>query len=211
MIGARVLAAAAAGAAGWAVRDYRKWRSLGPGGLPPNVAGWITVTGMRLRGRDPFEPLEPGEGDVSRILLDLPPRDGQRPEVGPHPVPHRVLDQHAPEPVKAALQAVVAELAVPPLEIRTSGWEKHHDALCVRGGPEIAHVHPSDGSMHVVLGAVDARVVVKRRWGEYHPLAGVMLGLPATYTLLYPPRTLAEVEVLRAVLTAAVERAGNGT
>jgi hypothetical protein len=38
-----------------------------------------------------------------------------------------------------------------------------------------------------------------------------MLGLPATYTLLYPPRTLAEVEVLRAVLTAAVEHAGNGT
>jgi hypothetical protein len=65
--------------------------------------------------------------------------------------------------------------------------------------------------MHVVLGDVDARVVVKRRWGEYHPLAGVMLGLPATYALLYPPRRLADVEVLRTILAAAVEHAGTGT
>ncbi|MCW0215605.1 MAG: DUF5519 family protein [Pseudonocardia sp.] len=204
----RLAVAAVAAAAGWAVRDYRKWRGLGVGGLPPTVGGWITVTGMRLRGRDPFEPLDPGEGDVSRVLLDLAPRAGDRPEVGAHPVPHRVLEQRAPEPVRAELHQVVAELATRPgLELRTSRWEKHHEALWRAGGDEIAHVHPSDGSLHVVLGAVDARLVVKRRWGEYHPLAGVMLGLPATYTLLYPPRTSAEVAVLRTILAAAIEEA----
>ncbi|MCE0768623.1 DUF5519 family protein [Pseudonocardia kujensis] len=198
-----VVGAAAAGI-GWAARDYRRWKALGPGGVPANPVGWLAVSGMRLRARDPYAWREAGSGDVDRALLTLPSRAGARPEVGPHPVPHRVLTQHADEAQVAALQDVVEELAGREgLEMRTSGWEKHHPALWRVGGPEIGHVHPADGSMHVALAPLDARVVVARRWGEFHPLAGVMLGLPEGYVLLYPPRDDAEIGHLRSVLEAA--------
>jgi hypothetical protein len=202
----RAVAAAgiAAAAAGWAVRDYREWKALGPGGVPANPAGWLAVTGMRLRAKDPYAFREAGTGDVSRLLISLEPRPGPRPEVAPHPVPHRVLTQHAEPDETVAFQDAVAALAERPgLEMRLSGWEKHHPALGRVGGPEIAHVHPSDGSAHVVLSPLDARVVVGRRWGEFHPLAGVMLGLPAGYVLLYPPQDAGQVARLATIVEAA--------
>jgi hypothetical protein len=54
---------------------YRAWRALGVGGLPPNIGGWVQVTVMRFRSRDPLTSLKPTQGPVTRILLDLPPRD----------------------------------------------------------------------------------------------------------------------------------------
>ncbi|GAA1836368.1 hypothetical protein GCM10009836_13480 [Pseudonocardia ailaonensis] len=200
----------AAAAAGWAVRDYRAWKALGPAGMPANPAGWLAVTGMRLRARDPYTFREAGDGDVSRLLISLDPRPGERPEVAPHPVPHRVLTQHAGPAETVALQDAVAELAERPgFEMRLSDWEQHHPALSRVDGPELAHVHPSDGSAHVVLSPLDARVVVGRRWGEFHPLAGVapalpfMPGLPAGYVLLYPPQDAAQVARLATIVEAA--------
>ncbi|GAA4695849.1 hypothetical protein GCM10023215_37220 [Pseudonocardia yuanmonensis] len=202
-----VVGAAAAGI-GWAARDYRRWKALGPGGVPANPVGWLAVSGMRLRAREPYTWRQAGSGDVDRALLTLPPRAGERPEVGPYPVPHRVLTQHADQAQVAALQDVVEEFAGREgLEMRTSGWEKHHPALwrVGEGGrtAEIGHVHPGDGSMHVALSPLDARVVVARRWGEFHPLAGVMLGLPEGYVLLYSPRNETEIGHLRSILEAA--------
>ena len=79
---------------------------------------------------------------------------------------------------------------------------RHTDARATHG--EIAHIHPSDGSMHMVLSASDAAAVVERGWGERHGLAGVALGLPLTYTLIYAPRDEAEVRTDARILDAAV-------
>jgi hypothetical protein len=56
-------------------------------------------------------------------------------------------------------------------------------------------VHPSDGSTHMILSASDAKTVIDRGWGERHPLAGVLPGLPETNLLIYPPRTAGELAV----------------
>ncbi|WP_374943965.1 hypothetical protein [Sphingomonas sp.] len=212
----------AAAGVGWAIRDYRAWRALGPGGLPATWAGWWRMTRLRVAKRDPLAlaPLASrwGADEDGLTLADLPARTGRRPRVAPHPVPHRQLDAHAPAPVVRALQAlfdrkVVADPAR--LSWATSHFEKrieaitlaqpcrrHEDALIAQG--EIGHVHPSDGSMHMILSPSDTRIVVERGWGERHALAGVRLGLPQTYTMIYAPRDEGDLAAVSSILDAAI-------
>ena len=184
----------------------------------------------RLRKRDPFD-LEvlharQGSPDDVATLAVLPRRAGLRPRVAPHPVPHRQLTGHASEAMRASLLATFdARVAQDPGRLRyaLSHFEKttravtlqaslrrHTDAQATCG--EIAHIHPSDGSMHMVLSASDAAAVVERGWGERHGLAGVALGLPLTYTLIYAPRSEAEVRTHARLLDAAITyMAGSAT
>lgn len=206
----------------WAGRDYDAWRTLGTGGLPPTWGGWLRTTRLRLRKRDPIAiaPLLPHIGDADDVdrLARLPPRRGARPRVGPHPVPHRQLTDHAPEAVRARLaRAFDARVAGDParLSYALSHFEKHNQAVTLlpdcrhcadarRTHGEIGHIHPSDGSMHMVLGASDTRTVIERGWGERHGLAGIALGLPVTYTLIYAPRHEMEVDAVATILDAAI-------
>jgi len=172
-----LVALGAAVVAAW--RDYRAWRALGVGGLPPNLKGWATVTVLRLRRRDPLHPLRPVAEPPSPQLMPLPHRSAARPSVARHPVPHRVLTGHAPAAVKVELRELFDELRrTAGLDYRTSRWEKHNRAL-FRGEAEVGHIHPSDGSLHVTLSPADAELVVTRGWGEFHPLAGVAARYPA--------------------------------
>jgi hypothetical protein len=207
--GRAACAVAVVGVGIWAVRDYRAWRALGEGGLPPTPLGWLTTTALRLATRDRFL-VRPQSTQDGHRLAGLPMRRGARPPVARYPVPHRVLGPPPADDVLLALRRLLDELAGSPgLEYRTSHWERHHQALW-RTGPdrEIAHLHPVDGSLHVVLGPADAQHAIDRGWGELHPLAGVpRLGLPGTYTLLYPPRGAEDIAAIRLLLTNAVEHA----
>ena len=78
----------------------------------------------------------------------------------------------------------------------------HADSKTPHG--ETAHVHPSDGSMHMVFGPSDAKTIIEAGWGECHPLAG-KLNLPDTYLLIYPPRDEHELAVTARLLNAAVD------
>jgi hypothetical protein len=73
---------------------------------------------------------------------------------------------------------------------------------------EIGHIHPADGSMHFSLSPSDAREVLAKGWGELHGLAGQAYApdhrLPVTYTMVYSPRTDAEIAVVRQILEAAI-------
>ena len=217
-----IVALATAGAVVWARRDYRSWLALGAGGLPSNWWGWLQTTRWRMMKRDPFSiaPFLPGVGQpgAAARLAGLPKRRGSRPRVAPHPVPHRQVSETAPEPVRRRLQALFEAKAGAEHGILTyakSYFEKHNDAVTLRdpdrGHPdarashgEIGHVHPSDGSMHVILSSSDAKAVVEAGWGERHGLAGVTLGLPTTYMLIYAPRDESEVAVAAEILDAAV-------
>lgn len=221
-----VLIGAAAGTLAWAVRDYRAWRALGPGGLSPTWRGWLRMTQLRMQATDPIATdallSRIGAPDDVSQLDHLPPRRGARPRVGPHPVPHRQLAEHAPERVHASLRtAFDARVARDPerLSYALSHFERHNeavtlrkdcrhcaDALVTRG--EIGHIHPSDGSMHMVLGASDTKTVIEKQWGERHGLAGTALGLPLTYTLIYAPRDESEVLVVARILDAAIVYVG---
>ncbi|KAH6627478.1 hypothetical protein F5144DRAFT_548923 [Chaetomium tenue] len=92
-------------------------------------------------------------------------------------------------------------------------------------GGEIAHVHVADGSLHAVLHPEDVRTVIDAGWGERHPLCandkrwfrllfhGFMeqrLPVPGGLVLVYAPRDEGELQVLHAILEAAVWYATRG-
>ncbi len=213
--------AAAAGLV-WAVGDYRAWRALGPGGLPPTWRGWLRTTRWRLVMQDPLalEPLERRRGGPADLssLHDLPRRAGPRPRVAPHPVPHRQLTDVGSPALRSATSALLEEKvnADPArLELARSHFEKsipaitlkagmrHHADVCAACG-EVGHVHPSDGSLHMIVSASDARAIIERGWGERHGLAGSHLGLPLTYLMIYAPRDEGELAVTSSILDAAI-------
>ena len=87
-------------------RDYRTFRSYGPGGVPNNVVGWLIVrllfqpfademlsTDIYVRRVDAVE----GHGQGDGGFLSLTPGQARsitdRPVVGPHVVPQRQLTQ----------------------------------------------------------------------------------------------------------------------
>ncbi|MEU3297015.1 hypothetical protein ABZ722_32320 [Streptomyces longwoodensis] len=209
----------------WAQRDYRAWKALGPGGLPSSPRGWLTTTRFRLRKTDPFDVTGYGtDRPTTPLLHTLPRREGPRPSIGHWPVPHRPLDQGTGTTMRTALDASFAETVTANsgfLTMRRSVLEGHCDAVALtdhasappelratRG--EIAHVHPGDGSMHMILAAPDARAVIDGSWGERHPLGGVVPPLPSTYLLIYPPRDPTELAVVTGILEAAVRNAAAG-
>lgn len=204
-----VLAAVLAGVR-WALRDFRAWRALGPGGLPPTPWGWLRMSALRIVATLPT-PRTSDVGEPTPSIGRLPERAGPRPLVAPYPVPHRVLDQRAPDVFVTRLQCELENLAGQRgLRMARSRWERHHEALWSGTDDEIAHVHPVDGSCHAVLAAADLAVVLAGGWGVLHPLAG-RGGLPRTYTLLFPPRDEPEADHVVAVLRAAAEGAAPTT
>ncbi|KAK3296429.1 uncharacterized protein B0H64DRAFT_432971, partial [Chaetomium fimeti] len=125
------------------------------------------------------------------------------------------------------------------LQIKRSYLEPENEALCwdigrrpagaihqrEEWGGEIAHVHGVDGSVHVVLHPEDIAVVIEAGWGERHPLCandkrwfrllfhGFMeqrLPVPEGLVLVYAPRDEGELQVLDAILEAAVWYATRG-
>lgn len=221
-IAAMLTGAGATAAAVWVYRDYQKWIDLGPGGLPHNFGGYVTTTRMRLRKIDPldatrFAKNHKDESGAS-YLGELPRRKGRRPSIAAHPVPHRQLDQLPGADMKRKIVSLfdaAVERMGEFVEYKLSHFEKRHPAITLKSEVarhahaiasrgEIAHVHPSDGSMHMIFGPGDAAAVIECGWGESHPLAGVAMDLPDTYLLIYPPRDRDELMVTQLLLDAAI-------
>ncbi len=213
---------AAAGAVIWAKKDYKAWRDLGPGGLPSDWKGWLRMTQLRMQMDNPLKPRAlykvVSEMPQETTLGNLPERDGPRPKVAPHPVPHRQLEQKIAENMRGRLQSVFDEAQRDREDnvfYRNSYFEKHTPALTLKAirpdqsdacksCGEIAHIHPSDGSMHMILSPTDASLVLKKGWGETHGLAGKALGLPASYMLIYAPRDEEDLKVISQILDASL-------
>ncbi|KAK4555701.1 hypothetical protein LTR86_007454 [Recurvomyces mirabilis] len=112
----------------------------------------------------------------------------------------------------AAFQRLCAESK--DTQARTPSRKRHGDALFLRNTAatpavasasqgEIAHIHTSDLSAHVVLSLADAKEVVAKGWGQRHSLSGTRI-LPLGWTMLYVPRTVEEVDVMIGIMRAAV-------
>ena len=67
--------------------------------------------------------------------------------------------------------------------------------------PEIAHMHGSEGSLHLTLHPEDAAVVIRKGWGERHPLAG-RWSVPRGFVMVYAPRTDKELSTVMDVIKA---------
>ncbi len=210
---------AAAGVTAWAVWDYSRWRGLGPGGLPANVRGWVTMCRFRLMAKDGLD-VGPLVGEIRaddfRAWSTLRERQGSRPAISPYPVPHRQLDQLPESGVRAALQELFDGAALRhsgEVEYALSHFEKRHPAITLRvterrvgarAHGEVAHIHPSDNSMHMILSPRDATAAIEAGWGERHGLAGIASGLPPTYAMIYAPRGEGDLQVIGELLDAAI-------
>ena len=123
----------------WLAWDYRTWKSLGPGGLPANLRGWLVMTRFRLVARDELNltPLLASTGTAVDVTAwnAVRPRPGVRPVISPYPIPHRQLDQLPDESVRLTLAQLfdrtVREHA-DRVEYALSFFEKRHSAITLR-------------------------------------------------------------------------------
>jgi len=196
--------------------------------VPDNIRGWLMVTRFRFEARETLSTAvydaAIGGPDDSVRLPDLPQRQGPRPRMGRHPVPHRQLDQK-PEGAEARrLLDQVFDRFVESngryVRYAKSFYEKRNDAvtlleptqgraLAALSQGEVAHIHPGDGSMHMIFSPSDARQVISKGWGERHPLSGTPRhNIPLSYLMIYTPRDAAEVAVVKQLLRGAVEHMG---
>jgi len=71
---------------------------------------------------------------------------------------------------------------------------------------EIAHVHAGEGSgeysLHLSLSPPDCKEVIIKKWGERMTLAGTLM--PQEYLLIYTPRNVEEVAVVKRIVAAAI-------
>lgn len=218
-LGATALAAATAAVV--ARRDFNSWVALGPGGRPHTLMGWLDVTRMRFLTVDPLdvknlEALAATQPRSAHLEEQLPQNPNPRPKVDPHPVPHRVVGTRSPDEVIPELKALFdrVEGECDRTHYAHSYFERHHDAITALRVPwnhvdalkargEIAHIHPSDCSMHMVMHPSDAAVAVRAGWGELHTLSGGPL-LPSAYLMVYPPQQIEDLEVVGRLLRAAI-------
>ncbi|RDW79325.1 uncharacterized protein DSM5745_06177 [Aspergillus mulundensis] len=179
-----------------AYRDYEAYLSLGPGGPPYNVLGWLTVRlffnpfKREMFGTRIYD-AKIGNGH-SGFLADeeVPARKGERPAMGPFAAPQRQINQVPSKEMQEKFMATYASFLdrnARLLDRVPSILEKYTDAAHVASSipltpvarqlkREICHVHgTSDHSVHVTLAPADCKRVIDAGWGQRFPLAGSSL------------------------------------
>ncbi|KAM9884041.1 hypothetical protein VDGL01_01846 [Verticillium dahliae] len=146
----------------------------------------------------------------------LPYRPGPRPVVAGI-APQRQLDQHGAKPQYRALRRTLEHLAARrPGRFGTarSCLEKHGLGLFARHpvnvtcNGEVCHVHDSDHSLHMTLHPDDIAEVLRKGWGQRHPLArkgwfGAM-PVPEEFLMVYAPRDDQELQIVCRIIEAAI-------
>ena len=211
-----------------AYKDYQAWVALGVGGLPHTFDGYQTLKRLGKNMRNPFDVtnLEMNVGKLGDVkaLKRLPKRKGERPTVAPYAIPHRQTNQHNDTTLRNVQREMIENYAADQqgqVSYKRSFFEMHNNALFVKdsasGNPammpitraEIGHMHPTDGSMHMILSPSDAKVVIESGWGELHGLAGQGFApgreLAPGYMMIYSPRTDKELEITRQIIEAAIK------
>ncbi|KAF2767951.1 hypothetical protein EJ03DRAFT_252046, partial [Teratosphaeria nubilosa] len=207
----------------WLWSDWLAFLSLGPGGTPATILGFLRVELLSLFAlHDPYKPGPTPARFVGKpgCLVKLPKREAPRPCTRGI-APHRQVTQKASPEVFERLRAKIEEMgrSEQGLEIETSCFEKHGTGLFAAMpakrtcGGEIVHAHPSDGSMHMTLHPVDAKEVLAAGWGERHPIArGGFFErfVPGNFVMIYAPRSEEEVEIVLKIVRAGVWFVGGG-
>lgn len=199
--------------------DYQNYLKLGPGGTPATFQGYLWITWFRLWAlRDPFQPLpadpatEPCIGLFSKN--PLPYRCGPRPTVAGI-APQRQVNQPGSRDCYLALRQILQNHAANQkgdIGLGTSCFEKHGLGLFSRFPVnntcqgEICHVHNSDYSMHMNLHPDDVKEILKKGWGQRHPLAHkgwLKMPVPKQFVMIYAPRSMEEVKIVCNIIEAA--------
>lgn len=208
-------------------KEYQRWVALGVGGLPHTLDGFRTLQSLNKKLRNPLDISQlttkmGATGDI-KTLRNLPKRAGTRPTIAPFAIPHRQTDQHNTAAIRDEQKAIfdqVVDQNKAVVHFQKSYFEKHNDAVFLNDSTqgnqtvvttthaEVGHMHPTDGSMHFSLSPSDTKEVLEKGWGELHGLAGQIYKpnsqLPATYMMVYSPRSQAELTVIKQILQAAI-------
>lgn len=203
----------------WARDNYRAYLALGECGLPYNVWGWLLSTSLKPYGRETLS-VEMYEEGESWLDADLIERRGPRPRTGWHPLPHRQVEKHPAQDIAAAVDQLFVDIASrnPTLvTVCPSPHEREIQAMVIHSDipsphknadscwREIAHVHPPDHSLHVVLSPADCKLVIERGWGERHPFSGrKLVPLTKEYLFIYAPRNQEELDVVESIIKASI-------
>ncbi|KAK4220908.1 hypothetical protein QBC38DRAFT_429965 [Podospora fimiseda] len=228
----------------WGLESYSEYRDLMQPGQKPTVMGWFRITALvKLARVDVLKPprIQPTEAPYRGRLFALKKRIGERPTVK-KVAPSRQVDQKASPAMFYRLVHLLRmkqSTAVQALQIKMSVLEDGSQALFwnlgerspgainqrEEWGGEIAHVHATDGSLHVLLHPEDVKTVIEAGWGERHPLCAndkwffrflfhglreKPLPVPAGWTLIYAPRNNNELDTIRPIITAAIWYATGG-
>lgn len=102
-----------------------------------------------------------------------------------------------------ALQTQTSVLEGPVPAVGLSKQVREQDRPGVLGSTrgEMCHIHPPDGSTHVVLSLTDQKTVIELGWGRRHRLSGGGR-LPWNYTFVYAPRDHDELAVWQGIVQA---------
>jgi len=210
----------------WLYNNYKAFLAIGPGGLPYNVFGWLIALGLKpfskeTRSVDQYVK----DGNKDRWLREeegeLKARKGGRPKLTWHVAPIRQLDGLGPEDISIKLDALFADLVASNPELvqfAPSPHERLHKGIVLNPSlpsphqvasnalREVAHIHPVDHSMHVVLAPLDCKLLIEKGWGERHPLSGVSFvkRVPKEYVGIYSPRDEEELEVVKRLVKASI-------
>lgn len=190
--------------------DYQNYLNLGPGGTPATFQGYLRISWLRLWTiRDPFVAPLPSPSDVpSRGVLaqqGLPYRIGPKPQVAGI-APHRQIDQHGSPYCFQALRRTLQKLALKsPRKFGTarSCVEKHGLGLFAKHAVqttcqgEVCHVHDSDFSLHMCLHPEDSKELLRKGWGQRHPLAWrwwfLRTPVSPNFVMVYAPRGMLRI------------------
>ncbi|EXJ60577.1 hypothetical protein A1O7_04730 [Cladophialophora yegresii CBS 114405] len=211
----------------WVLNDFYAWKTFGTGGTPPTWAGYWRMTKIRINrmllfGKDDLSDSSPLSSAGPKYLDTLPIREGPKPSIMSRTMPQRqvpykrdVVEPGLEERVKS-MMATFAAKHPSILDLRPSKTEGGStDAIYAKPaletlndrarnnkmlGTEIAHAHPSDGSLHVWLSEADAKTVVDKGWGMRFPLKFIDKG----WAMVYAPRTMAEADVVEKIVKAGI-------
>ena len=136
--------------------------------------------------------------------IDLPQRDGPRPETTNN-VPHVQLALQSAPALKDEMLKQVAQfpgVSLGPTRVSlpgATGFQLDQSLKLARpdaivGGREFAHMHP-DGSLHISLEPNTAIEAVEKGWAVLHPWSARRVGWEG-FVMVYSPTTRAELAVV---------------
>ncbi|WP_299436595.1 hypothetical protein [uncultured Aquimarina sp.] len=162
--------------------------------------------------------------EAIKSLENLITRVGQRPKTGPQ-IPHlQHTDNSSVELFEElanwlfSLEYIEERETVISVRGARAAWIKddypntNFDVL--KTGREFTHIHPLDiyggGSQHLSLKREDCETVIKKGWGEYHPLdPRIYPNKDYGHIMIYAPRNKEELETIKIITTVSYELVTN--
>lgn len=198
----------------------------------PNYFIWFATQIIRFKGWSTeayclqINDLQTNDQSGYLAEKDIPKRNQPRPKML-RAVPHRQLNQQAPDDIMHEMCKYIESISIP-----RYGGETLNKDLLLRGTStleytgayaiflpnveqkavnqsEIAHLHSNDGSFHMTLHPADVKLLIEKQWAERFPLHGINLFnkiiISETFVLVYAAQNEEELDIWKKILHASID------